>query len=191
VWICCGCILGFRFSFIGVLTGLQAVIPVYFNKSRAYFRWDKKIPSFDLDTSIPRKYFKWPRDFISNSWARRFCNAFCSPGLFLVTIISSTYTINLNTKCKPNICLFFWYLSNQLPKPFSFFLFQWLRIFAGCLRSRTRTGKFPGFSYESFSYTEPVWLCGCGCVLFKTQFAAVWLRKKLIYCSLGPTEFLR
>jgi hypothetical protein len=25
---------------------------------------------------------------------------------------------------KPNICFSFWYLSNQLPKPFSFFLFS-------------------------------------------------------------------
>jgi len=44
---------------------------------------------------------------------------------------------------------------------------------------------------EQVSYLEPVWLCRFDCILFKTQFTAVWLRKKLIYCSLDPTEFLR
>jgi len=34
---------------------------------------------------------------------------------------------------------------------------------------------------------EPVWLCGCGCVLLKTQFAAIWLIENLIYYTLGPT----
>jgi hypothetical protein len=38
---------------------------------------------------------------------------------------------------------------------------------------------------------EPVWLCGCGCVFFKTQLQPFGYKKKAVYCSLGPTCFLR
>jgi hypothetical protein len=36
-------------------------------------------------------------------------------------------------------------------------------------------------------FIEPVWLRGC--VLIKTQFAAVWLKEKVIYCSWVPLVF--
>jgi hypothetical protein len=36
---------------------------------------------------------------------------------------------------------------------------------------------------------EPVWLHGCGCILIKTQFIVVWLKKKVIYYLWIPLSF--
>ena len=55
------------FNTIEISTGLHPIIHVSFNKSRVYFLWDTKIPSFDVVTSIPRKYLRFSKSLISNS----------------------------------------------------------------------------------------------------------------------------
>jgi len=40
-------------------------------------------------------------------------------------------------------------------------------------------------------YIGSVCLRSCGCVLIKTQLAAVWLKKKRNTLFMGPTGFLR
>ncbi|RDY09513.1 hypothetical protein CR513_06105, partial [Mucuna pruriens] len=56
----------FLFGSIGVSTGLQPLILVSSRRLRIYFLYETIIPFFDLATSIPRKYLKDPRIFISN-----------------------------------------------------------------------------------------------------------------------------
>ena len=46
------------FPSIGVEAGLQPSLPVSFNKSKVYYRWEINRPFFECAISIPRKYFK-------------------------------------------------------------------------------------------------------------------------------------
>lgn len=75
---------------IGFSKALYPSILVSLRRSRIYIDWGKNILCFDLATSMPRKYFKLPKSFISNSFAREFLS-FISHRHF-VTRITSTYT---------------------------------------------------------------------------------------------------
>jgi hypothetical protein len=55
-----------------------------------YFHWEINIPYFDLATSMPRKYFRLPKSFISNSLARQCFKIYISPSSFHVKTKSST-----------------------------------------------------------------------------------------------------
>jgi len=81
------------FCSIGVSIGLLPSGPVSDSKSRVYFLWHRKIPCFDLVTSIPKKYLRFPSCFISNSDARYYCKLEISSWSFPITIMSSTYII--------------------------------------------------------------------------------------------------
>jgi hypothetical protein len=83
---------------------LHLSILVFLRRSRKYFCWKINIPCFDLGTSIPYKYFKYPKSFIPNLCARDFFNLGISSSSFPITIISSTYTIKTVT-CHWNECL--------------------------------------------------------------------------------------
>ena len=78
---------------IEVSAGLQSIILVSVRKSRIYFFWDIKMPLFYLSTSIPRKYLRFPRSFISNSLNNLLFNCLISSSSSPVIIISSTYMI--------------------------------------------------------------------------------------------------
>jgi hypothetical protein len=81
------------FTSTGLSVDLHLGISISFRRSSIYFRWEINIPCFDLVTSMPRKYFRLPKSFVSNSLARR-CFKFCiSPSSFLVKTISSTFII--------------------------------------------------------------------------------------------------
>jgi hypothetical protein len=54
---------------------------------------------------------------------------------------------------KPNIFSTSGILVTNFQSPFLSFYSNDFEFISGFLRSRTRTGKFPGFSYGSFSYT--------------------------------------
>ena len=49
--------------------------PVSVKKSKIYFCWDKIIPFEEWVTSIPRKYFIYPRFFTANSFMNSHSNS--------------------------------------------------------------------------------------------------------------------
>lgn len=83
----------FKPSSFRVLAGWYTDIPVSYNKSNAYFFWDKKIPFLDLETSILRKYFRGLRSFIWNYFDKYSCSSFFSSTSFPVTTMTSIYTM--------------------------------------------------------------------------------------------------
>ncbi|BAT91040.1 hypothetical protein VIGAN_06234200, partial [Vigna angularis var. angularis] len=81
----------------GVLAGLHAALPVSLSKSVIYFCWDIIIPFLEWATSIPKKYFSFPKVLISNSLPKHWLNNRCSSLSSPVNIMSSTYTNNIVT----------------------------------------------------------------------------------------------
>jgi len=113
------------FTSTGLSVDLHLGISISFRRSSIYFRWEINIPCFDLVTSMPRKYFRLPKSFVSNSLARR-CFKFCiSPSSFLVKTISSTFIIKaasslsgmLNEECMINLTLLIIQSLHSLGKP--------------------------------------------------------------------------
>lgn len=88
---------------IGLAQVLHPNILDSFNKSNTYFLWERKIPYFDFVTSIPRKYFSEQTSVISNCLAKLPLRLTIFVSSFLVTTISSTYTLSVVTLCP---CLF-------------------------------------------------------------------------------------
>ncbi|MFS8028803.1 hypothetical protein Hanom_Chr16g01514751 [Helianthus anomalus] len=86
------------FTTIGVSASLQLIKPVSARRSRTYFFWQMKIPRLDLKTSIPRKYLRFPRSFISNFENKLFSSRAISSTSFPVIIMSSTYMIRQVTR---------------------------------------------------------------------------------------------
>ena len=105
------------FNSIYVSIDLHPNIPDSLRRSSTYFCCDTNIPSFDRATSIPRKYLSFPSYYISNTLANWSLSNCISIGSLPVTIISSTYTINvvtlLEVECymynmwSPWLCLYF------------------------------------------------------------------------------------
>jgi hypothetical protein len=73
-----------------VLDGLHFCMPSLWIISGVYFSCDNKIPSFNWDTSIPRKYLSAPRSLSANSLPRSCNRAVTACEDELATTMSST-----------------------------------------------------------------------------------------------------